>query len=81
MHFGEFIRDEIGMVRRIYAHFGRTLSADAEARMRNFLAANPKDKHGAHRYTLASAGLDARRERPRYAGYQERFGITSERVA
>jgi hypothetical protein len=80
MHFADFIRDEIAMVRRIYEHFGRSLSPDAEARMRRFLAANPKDKHGAHRYTLAGAGLDAEAERRRYAGYQERFGIPSERV-
>jgi hypothetical protein len=81
MHFAEFIRDEIGMVRRIYAHFGRTLDAEAEGRMRRFLFANPKDKHGAHRYTLAASGLDAATERRRYAAYQERFGIPSERVS
>lgn len=80
MHFAEFIRDEIGMVRRIYTHFGRTLTAEAEDRMRRFLAANPKDKHGAHRYTLADARLDPATERRRYAAYQERFGIPSERV-
>jgi hypothetical protein len=80
MHFAELLRDEIGMVRRIYTHFGLVLSADAEARMRRFLAANPRDKHGVHRYTLAAAGLDARVERPRYAAYQARFGIPSEPV-
>src|SRR6185295_10299857 len=80
MPFAEFIRDEIGMVRRIYAHFGRTLDVEAEGRMRRFLAANPKDRHGAHRYTLGSAGLDPATERRRYAAYQERFGIPSERV-
>ena len=78
MHFGEFIRDEIGMVRRIYEHFGLSLGLDAEQRMRNFLAANPKDKHGTHTYTLADAGLDPVAERERYRAYQERFGIESE---
>jgi hypothetical protein len=78
MHFPELVRDEIGMVRRIYAHFGLVLSPDAEARMRRFLAANPRDKHGAHRYTLEAAGLDHATERRRYAAYQERFGIASE---
>ncbi len=48
--------------------------------MRRFLAANPNDKHGAHRYTLADAGLDVATERARYAAYQERFGIPSESV-
>jgi sulfotransferase family protein len=78
MQFGEFLRDEIAMVRRIYAHFGRQLSAEAEARMRRFLAANPKDKHGAHTYTLADASLDPAVERARYAAYQARFAVPSE---
>jgi len=66
------------MVRRIYEHFGLSLGLDAEQRMRNFLAANPKDKHGTHTYTLADAGLDPVAERERYRAYQERFGIESE---
>jgi len=78
VYFGDFIRDEVGTVKRIYAHFGRSLSAEAEGRMRAFLAANPADKHGAHRYTLADAGLDPAEERRRYAVYQERFGIAAE---
>jgi hypothetical protein len=78
MQFQDFIRDEIGMVRRIYEHFGLALSPDAEARMRRFLAANPKDKHGAHRYTLADAGLDVATERARYEAYSARYAIASE---
>jgi hypothetical protein len=80
MHFAELIRDEIAMVRRIYAHAGWTLEPDAEARMRRFLAANPKDKHGAHRYTLADAGLDLATERARYRDYQETYHAASEPV-
>jgi len=79
-HFGELMRDEIAMVRRIYEHFGWTLSTEAEARMRAFLRDNAKDKHGAHRYTLAAAGLEVATERRRYAAYQERHGIPSENV-
>jgi hypothetical protein len=78
MHFQDFIRDEIAMVRRIYDHFGFALSPEAEVRMRRFLAANPKDKHGAHRYTLADAGLDAETERARYGAYQARYQVVSE---
>ena len=48
--------------------------------MRRFLAANPKDKHGAHRYALADAGLDPAAERTRFAAYQERFRIHEEPV-
>jgi hypothetical protein len=42
--------------------------------MRRFLAANPRDKHGTHRYTLAEAGLDPDAEGHRFAFYQERYG-------
>ena len=81
VHFGELMADPIAMVRRIYGHFGMTLSSEAAARMQRFLADNPSDKHGAHRYTLAAAGLDPDTERRRYAAYQSHFGIASEMVA
>ena len=78
MQFGEFLRDEVGMMRRIYTHFGRELSDDAATRMRRFLDANPKDKHGAHKYRLADASLDPATERARYKPYQDRFAVPSE---
>ncbi len=78
VHFKDFMRDEIGMVRRLYAHFGRELSAEADARMRRFLADNRADKHGRHTYRLALGGLDERTERRRYAEYQQHHQIPSE---
>ena len=78
MQFREFLRDEIGMVRRIYAHFGMELSAEAEARMRRFMADNRADKHGRHTYSLALGGLDEATERARYASYQARYDVPSE---
>jgi hypothetical protein len=80
VQFHDLMRDEIATVRRIYSHFGLTLSPDAEARMRAFLAANPREKHGAHRYALAAAGLDQATERRRYVAYEARFGIPREVV-
>jgi hypothetical protein len=80
VRFGDFMRDEIGTVRAIYEQLGLRLEAEAEARMRRFLAANPRDKHGRHRYTLAAAGLEAATERRRYAAYQDRFRIPSEAI-
>jgi hypothetical protein len=80
VQFHELVRDEIATVRRIYEHFGMTLAPDAEARMRAFLAANPREKHGAHRYALAAAGLDETTERRRYAAYEARFAIPREAV-
>jgi hypothetical protein len=78
VHFTRLVGNEIDTIRRIYAHFDMALSAEAERRMRRFLADNPKDKHGAHRYDLAAAGLEPAVERRRYAAYQARFGIAPE---
>jgi hypothetical protein len=75
LRLGDFVGDEIAAIRRLYERFGMVLSPEAEARMRAFLGANPKDKHGTHRYTLAAAGLDTERERARYRAYAERFDV------
>jgi hypothetical protein len=76
--FRDFVGNEIGTVRRLYAHFGLPFSAEAEARMRRHLAANPKDQHGGHRYELGLAGLDPAAERRRFGRYVERFGVPAE---
>jgi len=73
--YPDLMRDPIGVVDRIYRSFSIELTTEAEARMRGFLAANPKDKSGRHRYTLEEFGLDARRETERFADYTRRFGL------
>ncbi len=79
--FREFMADEIAMVRQIYTHFGMDYTAEAERRMRAFLAQNAADKHGRHSYDLSLGGLDEATERKRFAAYQERFAIPSEPMA
>lgn len=64
----------IETVRTIYARFDRELTPTAERAMRAFLAANPKNKHGAHRYSLEQFGLDTDEQDRRFAGYRARFG-------
>jgi len=78
LRYEEIVSDPIGAVRAIYAHAELELRRDAEQRMRAFLAANPKDRHGPHRYTLDEYGLDRDEEASRYAGYCRRFGIERE---
>jgi hypothetical protein len=78
VQFGEFVGNEIPTIRRIYEHFGLALSGEAEARMARYLASNPKDGQGTHRYTLADAGLDPASERRRYAAYQDHFRVPDE---
>ena len=78
MHFAELVKDQVGMVKRIYAHFGLPLTVATEQKMRAFIANNPKERHGTHRYTLEQFGLDPAQERERYRFYQDYFHVASE---
>ena len=59
----------------IYDFLGRELEPAAEQAMQAFLAANPKNKHGVHRYSLAEYGLSPVREMQRFEDYCARFNI------
>jgi hypothetical protein len=73
--YNESMKDPIDMVRRIYSHFGLEFTSVVEQRMAEFLAGNPKDKLGAHRYTLQQFGLDPIELKERYGFYIDRFGV------
>ncbi|MDG1399466.1 MAG: sulfotransferase, partial [Candidatus Binatia bacterium] len=62
-------------VRKIYTHFGIDWCPEAAERMTEFLARNPKDKHGKHSYALEQFGLDREQEEERYRSYAERFDL------
>ncbi len=68
-------RQPVETVERIYDFLGWQLSAQARGRMEAFLAANPKNKHGVHRYSLEQYGLNPAAEAERFASYCERFDI------
>jgi hypothetical protein len=78
LQFRDLVADPIGCVRRIYTHFGLELRAEAETRMRAYLAQHPRDEHGVHRYSLAQFGLDEGELRRDFEGYCERFDLPRE---
>jgi hypothetical protein len=73
VRYRDLVKDPLATVRNIYAHFDMPLTTTAETRMRRYLTETPKDKHGAHVYSLAQFGLDHDEERERYRAYRERF--------
>ncbi len=73
--FGNFVRDQMGVVQKIYDHFGLTLSAAAETAMRNWLAANPRKSTTMQRFTPEDWGGSTGNLVERYAAYRERYGF------
>ncbi len=56
--YADLVREPMAVIRQIYDHFEMVLTDDAERAMRRFLAENPQNKSGVHRYSLETYGLD-----------------------
>ena len=78
MHFQDFVSDQFAVVLRIYAAFDLPMSEVAAARMKAFIADNPKDKHGIHRYSPEEYGVRPAAIREAFRAYMERFGLEPE---
>jgi len=78
VRYADLVRDPVPTLAGIYAHFGIPFSGEAERRMRAYLAAKPRGKHGEHRYEFEHTGFDLAAERERFRPYRERFGLPAE---
>lgn len=75
----EIHRDPLAVVRRIYGHFGWSLSQKVEERMRRALASQPEERHRLHRYDLSQFGVEEAESAARFAVYCDRFGLAARR--
>jgi hypothetical protein len=80
LYFTDFIRDQVGTVRRAYRHFGMDLPDAVAVAMQKFLDTHPADKHGRHLYGLADTGMPEARLREQFAEYETFFTIPRESV-
>jgi hypothetical protein len=78
VRYPDFLADPIATVAGVYDHFGLELSAQAESAMRAYLAAKPKDRHGAHAWRFEDTGIDLAAARERFSTYRERFDLPAE---
>ena len=75
VNFESIESEPLGAVEQVYDFLGWPLTPEARAAMQNFLAANPKNKHGVHSYTLEQFGLSRATLTERFRNYCERFRI------
>lgn len=75
VHFEDVIADPVRVLERVYDAFDLPWGEGVEARMRGFLAANPRGKHGAHQYQLSDFGLTLDVIRDRFAGYCQAYDV------
>jgi hypothetical protein len=75
VYFSKFMKDDIGMVRRVYEFAGRELSADALDGMQRFMDSHPRGRFGTIRYDLADFGIDEAELRRDLAFYRDHFDV------
>ncbi|XP_013396815.1 uncharacterized protein LOC106163697 [Lingula anatina] len=57
INYEDLVASPIEAVRRVYGHFGMTLSDQALEKMNAYQRENPQNKYGRHKYNLARYGL------------------------
>ncbi len=78
VRFDQFMADDLGTVRRIYALADQPLTADTEAALADYGATHQRDRHGKVVYEPDVLGLDVARRRADMRAYSERFSIPDE---
>lgn len=78
---GDFHRDPMAVIRRIYAFAGLDLVPEVEAEMERRAAERPELAHGVHRYDLADFGMTAEQIRARFGDYVDRYDLAPGRSA
>lgn len=81
MYYHEMMRDPMDVMRRIYEWADEPLTAESEARMRNWLAEHPQDRFALNAYTLDQYGLTVEALEPTFAEYLDMFDIELEGTA
>jgi len=74
MH-GDFHRDPMAVIERIYRFIGMELSAAVRSAMQRRIAEDPERQHGAHRYDVADFGLAEEEIRARFGEYIGHFDL------
>jgi Sulfotransferase family len=78
MYYHEMMRDPMDVMRRIYDWADEPLTAETEARMRNWLVDHPQDLFALNTYSLDQYGLSVEQLEPIFAEYLSTFDIELE---
>ncbi len=78
MHFSDFVADQFAVISDIYRALELPMTDEGAARMKAFIADNPKGKHGIHSYTPEEYGIEPDVVRRDLKGYIEQLNLAPE---
>ena len=82
VRYSDFLADQVATVVRYYDFRGRALTAEAQAAIREYLAANRGDRYGKFTYStslLTDIGEDLDALHSEFRPFRERFGVEIEK--
>jgi hypothetical protein len=78
VHFHDLVADPLATIPRAYERLGLPFTPEAERRIAEHARANPRGKHGEHRYRLEDWGLDRAAVHEAFRFYTERCDVKRE---
>ena len=72
--YDDIVRDPVAVVRSVYLAAGRTMAAELEGRMHEWVRRNPRGAQGRHEYDAETFGIGAPMTRRAFEPYLARFG-------
>ena len=72
--YDDIVRDPVAVVRSVYLAAGRTMGAELEGRMYEWVRRNPRGAQGRHEYDADTFGIEASMARRAFEPYLARFG-------
>jgi hypothetical protein len=75
VRFGEFMADDVAMVRRIYELADQPFTDDVQAAMKAYMVEHPQGRHGRVDYHAEDVGLDRADLARRFGFYADRFKL------
>ena len=81
VQFHELNADPLGAISAAYAQLGLPWTAEAEGAIRAYADANPRGRHGEHRYRLGDWGLDRARVHESFRFYIDRCSVRLEEAS
>jgi hypothetical protein len=80
VRFADLMLDHLGTISWTYEQLGIDLTDEVADRMRTYLDAKPRARHGSHAYRFDDLGLDQDEMRTKFASYMKHFDIPEEQL-
>jgi hypothetical protein len=76
---GDFHRNPMGVLERIYAFIGMDIPDSTRAAMARRIEEKPELSHGVHRYSIADYGMTEEEARAPFGDYVQRYDLVESR--